>query len=489
MVGFTGTAHGQDFVRLRLPPQPVQSLPVSPYEALFADLYSSGTSQETLHNIEQTRRYVHSFWDKLIVFPEDFDETDSKNGRIPLPEPYIMPMVKGGLHARFFYWDSYFMIMPHVGTDTEYLALGIVENCAYLFEKYQVIPNQADIRFLSRSQPPVFTSMIMDVYHSLEKQHKRNRKAWLKRYMEIAKKEYQIVWIAEHDTSKDEKDTYNHRKYPFTLLSNWGDRDIGSHHPSEYESGKDTTAEFAGRAGDFLPVDLNCFLLKYEKDFMIAAGILEDKKEENYWREKSEQRIEEMNTYLWDGETGYFYNYDVASGQKDSFKTLSGFQALWSGLATKEQAEKIVQNLTFFETIHGLMTTASESIPLQFEQLNIAKLKEAGIQDRYLQTIHHMLLPGQWCAPNIWSPTQMMAVLGLIKYGYVHQAKRIMQNSIISLSRFYSKHKTLPEKRNGYTGEGGGDHTYPEKYGFGWTNAEFAVYLDLLQKMVIGIPL
>lgn len=492
MVGFAQTTNtSSDFYPLNFSDQRnLFILPNSPYKVLYTHLISLGTHPEVIQKIENARLYIDNYWAQLIVHPEEIKEEDTVNGMIKLPAPYIMPMAKGGLHARFFYWDSWFTSLPHIGTDREYVAIGAVENCAFLFEKYGVIPNQADLRFLHRSQPPLFTSMIMNLYYAFAKrtendsQRLQEHKEWMKKYIAIAKKEYETVWTSSGDLKRDEKLTYNHRKYAFTMLSNWGDRDIGSHHASEYESGKDTTAEFAGRAGDFLPVDLNCFLLKYELDFAEAAKILNDSSECNKWIARAEQRKKEMNLYMWDEATGFFYNYDVKRESRDTFKTLSGYQSLWAGLATAEQAERMMENISWFESDHGLMTTAPESNPPSFEELNMQKLHEAGIPDRYLETIRNVLLPGQWTAPNIWSPTQLLAVKGFMKYGYTKSALRIIKKSLVSLASFYSRYKTMPEKRNGYTGLGGGDHTYPDKSGFGWTNAEFIVNLQLLQELI-----
>ncbi len=469
-------------------------LPNSPYSSLYRYFLTQGLKPEMIRNIENTRQYIDWFWGELIVHPEQFTERDEKAGAIKLPSPYLMPMAKGGLHARFFYWDSWFTALPHIGTEREYLATGAVENCSYLFQKYNIIPNQADIRFLHRSQPPVLTSMIMDIYHSIEKQAVdklviQENKKWLKKYITIAKKEYSTVWMSKHRDSMDEKNTYNHRKFEFTSLSNWGDRDIGAHYPAEYESGKDTTAEFAGRAADFLPIDLNCFLLKYERDFKEVAEILGNKREAETWQKHIDLRISEMNKYFWDEELGFYFNFDVKRGKKDEFKTLSGFQTLWCKLPTQSQADRMINNLSWFETEHGLMTTALDSCPPKFSTLEKEKLLAAGIPERYLETINCMLMPGQWTAPNIWSPTEMMSVFGLIHYGFYNHAKRIMQNAIVSLASFFEKYKTMPEKRNGLTGEGGGNHTYPDKSGFGWTNAEYVTFLGVFQKLLQDKPI
>jgi len=63
--------------------------------------------------------------------------------------------------------------------------------------------------------------------------------------MEVAKQEYELVWI-------DEENAYNHHVQNFGL-SRYGDRDIGYAHSSELESGWDMTSRFYNRADQFLP--------------------------------------------------------------------------------------------------------------------------------------------------------------------------------------------------------------------------------------------
>ena len=74
--------------------------------------------------------------------------------------------------------------------------------------------------------------------------------------MDIAAREYDRVWNNSAE--------YNHLVEKYNL-NRYGDRDIGYAHSSELESGWDFTSRFYGRCNEFLPVDLNSYLYKYEK--------------------------------------------------------------------------------------------------------------------------------------------------------------------------------------------------------------------------------
>ncbi|CAF1461792.1 unnamed protein product, partial [Adineta steineri] len=80
----------------------------------------------------------------------------------------------GGRFREIFYWDSYFIILDlstlsHKLNIIENLIDNfayLIDNFAYLIDKYSFIPNENRTRYLSRSQPPVFTCMI-DLLSSL----------------------------------------------------------------------------------------------------------------------------------------------------------------------------------------------------------------------------------------------------------------------------------------------------------------------------------
>lgn len=400
---------------------------------------------------------------------------------IYIPHSYFVPNT--GHHRRIYYWDSYFMFRGLMDTKRQWLIREMIDNFIYLFNTYQIIPNFNAPASINRSQPPFLSSMILDNYFAsvssttskiplnIDKRiYNLRGQLWLKNAIAVAKKEYETVWI-------DKANSYNHHVAGYTL-SRFGDRDLGYPHSSELESGWDFTSRFYNRCHHFLPIDLNTYLYKYEKDFAIAAQILGDKKETAYWQQKALERQKEINKYMWHDKKGFFFDYGYFYKRISAYLSLAGFTPMWAGLATLDQARKMVKMLPKFETRYGLTIGAKESLA---EPVDISH-----IQYRYQPAIEEILKPKQWDYPNIWSPLEYLTVIGLLKYGFEADAKRIMKKSVAAHARAFRKHGTFFEKLDGETGESGRGALYGDQKGFGWTNAVFYRYIMILDEMGKG---
>ena len=402
---------------------------------------------------------------------------------IKIPHYYFVP--NDNKFKYIFYWDTFFMSRGLLGTRREWLMKEMVENFIYLFNTYQIIPNFNAPASMGRSQPPFFTSMIMDTYlsplnntnsHKYYKGmsaqfYRLQKKGWLKKAIEVAKKEYEIVWI-------DKARAYNHSVDDYNL-SRYGDRDIGYAHSSELESGWDMTSRFYNRCDHFLPVDLNSYLYKYEIDFAHAARILDNPQEEKEWLSKAQARKEEMNKYMWDDERGIFADYGYFYNRISTFRSLASFTPLWAGIATQEQAKRTMKMLDRFETPYGLTITSKGSLAHPMPDLS-------KIEPRYHPAIEEIFKHKQWDYPNIWSPLEYLSVIGMLRYGFIEDAKRVMTNSVKAHANVFRKYGTFFEKLNGETGESGSGALYGDQQGFGWTNAAFFRYIQILDAIDSG---
>ncbi len=433
--------------------------------------------------------YIDSYWNKIIyktysmrlphtmnIFP--VKDKIEKYHIIPIPHTYFVPNDKK--FKFIFYWDSFFMFRGLLGTHRHWLTKSMVNNFMYLFNKYQIIPNFNAPASMGRSQPPFFSSMIMDSYLTLIKQkskgnlrrfysevYKIGNTQWFKNAIKTAKKEYDIVWI-------DKEKLYNHSVDGYEL-SRFGDRDIGYAHSSELESGWDMTSRFYNRCNEYFPIDLNIYLYKYELDFAKAGQILHKKNDETYWLEKSEKRRATINTYMWDDTLGFYFDYNYKDNQKSDFYSLASFTPLWAGLATFEQAKKMQKHLAKFETKCGLTITDKNSLAKAIDFMKI--------QEQYRPAIEEVIKPKQWDYPNIWSPLEYLTVIGLLRYGFIADAKRIMKNSVNAHASLFRKYQSFFEKINGETGEPSASFHYESQKGFGWTNAVFYRYIQILDAL------
>lgn len=429
----------------------------------------------TIHNLPYDLPYANKL---LLGKKRTITKKDINPHSIKLPHYYFVP--NDNKFTYIYYWDSYFMFKGLMGTKREWLMREMIENFIYLFETFNIIPNFSAPSSMGRSQPPFFSSMIIDTYlKSLNptnsfkyvtgierKWYEFKMKKWLNRTIQIAKQEYELVWI-------DKENAYNHHVHN-SLLSRYGDRDIGYAHSSELESGWDLTSRFYNRCDQFLPVDLNAYLYKYEKDFALAAEILGDREEAKKWEEKAAVRKKAMHI-LWNDDEGFFYDYGYGFQQISHYFSLASFTPLWAGIATPAQVKRMLTHLPKFETPYGLTIGAKISLA---KPIDLSK-----IQYRYHSAIEEIVKPKQWDYPNIWSPLEYLTVIGLLRYGYNVEAKRIMKNSVKTHARLFRQYNTFFEKIDGSTGKPSVGYAYAMQEGFGWTNAIFYRYIQILDAL------
>jgi alpha,alpha-trehalase len=113
-------------------------------------------------------------------------------GLLYLQNKYVVP---GGRFNEMYGWDSYFIIRGLVRDNRIDLARGMVENFFFEIEHYGAVLNANRTYYLTRSQPPFLTSMILAVYNA-QKTAGREDRAWLERAYDYAKRDYGL-WTHE----------------------------------------------------------------------------------------------------------------------------------------------------------------------------------------------------------------------------------------------------------------------------------------------------
>lgn len=390
-------------------------------------------NQETL---KRALEYIDSYWGSLKKVHKEDNST-----LVGLPYPYIVPAVDSSNGFQFeeqYYWDSYFTALGLQDEKHQILVEGMLENLLFMFRRFGLIPNASRMYFTGRSQPPVLTSFIFHVYETYEKD-----KQWLKQKIDVAIDEYEHVWMST-----------KHPKWHnvYKGLSRYYDINV-LHDLAEAESGWDMTPRFERKCLDFLPVDLNALLYKYETDFARASEILGDKKQAQKWLSKAEHRKKVMNELMWGKLRGFYFDYNYQRKVLGDIWSLAGFYPLWAGMASEQQAKRIVDNLYRFEKKGGLTTTMR---PLIDTSILFGSLK------------------AQWAHPNGWAPLHYFVIEGLRRYGYHDEARRIAIMWVKTNLDWFARHGVFLEKYNVVNPrkkpvEG----VYPSQTGFGWTNAVF----------------
>jgi alpha,alpha-trehalase len=434
-------------------------------------------------------------------------------GLLYLPNAYVVP---GGRFNEMYGWDSYFIIVGLVRDGRLDLAKGMVENFFFEVEHYGTFLNANRTYYLTRSQPPYLTSMIMEVYQA-EKAAGHSDRAWLQRAYDYAAKDYQL-WVHEPHLAgstglsryfdfgdgpvaeglQDETGYYKNVAAFFLTHPDRADHDLvetgaGKSNPdavgfgfelqlcettqngkkcepfrtvslshdyykgdrSMRESGFDVAfrfGPFGAQTHHYAAVCLNSLLYKTETDLTTMADTLGKKEDAARWRKLADDRKARMNQLFWNASKGMFFDYEFETQKQSSYTYVTTFYPMWAGLASPEQARAIEKNLQIFEQPGGLDMSPTES-------------------------------GGQWDHPYGWAPMQLVGIEGLRRYGFNEDANRVAYKFLSTVAENFRRDGTIREKYNVVTRSS--ETTVTAGYhmnivGFGWTNG---VFLELLQKL------
>lgn len=402
--------------------------------------------KSTLHSndVKRAREFIDNHWTELLR-----QKTADEGTLIGLPYPYIIPSADHTKNFAFeeqYYWDSYFIALGLIDPKHQPLVEGMLENLIYLLKRFGMIPNASRMYMTSRSQPPILTSYIFLVYDRYGKSLE-----WLQEHMAFAKQEYEEVWMRESHPNWHLVHKGLSRYYDVNVL----------HDLAEAESGWDMTNRFDRKCLDFLPVDLNALLYKYEMDFAWAAELTGDEKDAEHWKRKAVRRKHAMDKLMWGKLRGFYFDYNFEKKEQGNVWSLAGYYAMWAGLASDEQAARLIENLSKFESKGGLATTWRVIVDFSL----FGSLKT------------------QWTRPNGWAPLHMIVIEGLRRYGYHDEAKQLAMKWLKTNLDWYERHGEFLETYNVVQPhKKPQEGMYPSQTGFGWTNAVFirlcTMYID-----------
>ncbi len=443
-------------------------------------------------NLEQVEREVRAQisaadFAKIEIrrLPEDLAQIHEQ-GLLYLPRPYVVP---GGRFNEMYGWDSYFIQLGLLKDGEIQLARDMADNFLYEIRQYGKILNANRTYYLTRSQPPFLTQMLLGVYRQTKDRE------WLAASVEAAE-EYYRYWTSEphltpqtglsryfdlgeapspevlasevndagethYDLVKNYFRTHRVDAYDVTRFY---DRKRDQLTPEFYkadrsmrESGFDPSARFGpfnAAITDFNPVCLNSLLYLMEKEMAEISEIVGRSAEVSVWQRRAQERAERINRLLWDAHDRMYYDYDFAHKRTRPYPFLTTFYPLWAGIATPEQAERVRKALPKFERPGGLRTSTNRS-------------------------------GDQWDAPFGWAPLEFIAVEGLRRYGYHDDANRIAEKFLSMVHQEFRRTGTILEKydveRRAADIRGEVRYGYrSNEVGFGWTNGVFKVLIDEL---------
>ena len=221
------------------------------------------------------------------------------------------------------------------------------------------------------------------------------------------------------------------------------------------ESGFDPSFRFGpfdGSTHHYAPVCLNSLLYRYERDLEHIALLLGKGTEAARWGKRAQMRNAAIHRYLWKPQQNVFADYDFVKHKSSDYAYISSLYPLWAGVASREEAKKVVAKLNLFERPGGLSMSNFES----------------GMQ---------------WDEPFGWAPTNWVSVAGLQSMGFRDDAKRLAQKWDATVDQGFANDGTIREKYNVVSGNANVQVSAGYKtnvIGFGWTNS---VYLKMMQIM------
>jgi alpha,alpha-trehalase len=417
-------------------------------------------------------------------------------GLLYLPNPYVVP---GGRFNEMYGWDSYFILLGELADNRIDLARGTVENFFYEIDHYGAVLNANRTYYLTRSQPPFLSSMVLAVYEAELPSDPKQAHDFLRQSLPYLIRDHNL-WITQPHLDlatglsryfdldsgpvpeMGDDDTY------YTTVIHWL-----LVHPSDYnatflqpapacvtttckqpntdghiltpsfyqgdramrESGFDTSfrfGPFSGSTQDFAPVDLNALLYKYERDIAFIHATLGDSTNAIIWSTTAGDRLHAINSLMWDESSGLYYDLNLRTHQRSTYHYLTTYYALWAGIATPAKATRMVANLPLFDRPGGLAMSTFTS-------------------------------GEQWDQPYGWAPTNWLTTAGLMRYNYIAEALAIARHFTATVATNYTHDGTIREKYNVVDGSANiavaaGYHE--NVIGFGWTNGVYTVMQQLL---------
>ena len=441
-------------------------------------------------------------------------EAISPQGLLFLPSSYVVP---GGRFNEMYGWDSYFIILGLVRDKRIDLARGMVENFFFEIEHYGTVLNANRTYYLTRSQPPFLTSMIMEVYNA-EKAAGNEDKQWLARAYGFASHDYGM-WTRDPHLAVS------------TGLSRYYDFGNG---PAP-ESLQDETGLRRKVIGYFLlhpQVDRPYVVAKGTKPSHEAAGPDYTVEVCDVARTMARPGCDTSNTVQLSAD---YYTGD-RSMRESGFDISFRFEPY--GAATQHFAPVCLNSLLYktekdLEEISQLLGKSAEAAQWkQRAEDRKQKINQYLWDDRrglffdydvrtgtrstyqYVTTFYPLWAglaspqqaqavaqnvklfdqPGglatsttnsgaQWDYPYGWAPLESLAVDGLRRYGFTTDADRISYNFLSTVAENFKREGTIREKYDVVTrsSEAHVSAGYQANVvGFGWTNG---VFLELLQEL------
>ncbi len=449
------------------------------------------------------------------IGPDNFD-TKQPDGLLYLQHPYVVP---GGQFNEMYGWDSYFIIRGLLRDGQVDEAKGMIENFFFEIDHYGGVLNANRTYYLTRSQPPFLSSMVLAVSEA-QSQNQKPDLAWVRRAYGYVVRDYGLWTRPPHlagDTGLSRYFDFGEGPVPeiigdpshyyrgaaeyFLLHEGAASPELalaggapGSANPddpgfpvyvcdpqtSEPDSGKCGPSERVALTSDFYKGDRSMRESGFDVSFRFGPFGAETHHYApvclNSLLYKTETDLEKMAELL--GMTDEAQQWKARAAERRERIT----KYLWNGARglyfdydfNSGKQSSYEYATTFYPLWAGL---ASEEQARAVEQ-NLGIFEQpGGIAMSRRET------KAQWDFPYGWAPVHLLAVEGLRRYGYAEDANRISSKFLSTVLQNFLRDGTIREKYD-VAAKSSETHVaqgYKQNViGFGWTNG---VFLELLHEL------
>jgi alpha,alpha-trehalase len=449
---------------------------------------------------------------------------DVKESEIPRPGLLYLPnryVVPGGRFNEMFGWDSYFIILGLLRDGRVDLARGMVENFFYEIENYGAVLNANRTYFLTRSQPPLLSSMIRAVFDAEVARDPSpanfaRQRQWLAHAYPYARRDHDFWLSGIHRAGQTGLARYfdigegpvpdiaDHSNYYIDVI------DWLVAHPEVHTRYLIAAPQSPSPAQQAVLSRTSC-----DPAHSVVCGLA--------WAHgyrltrdfyKGDRAVRESGFDIcfrfgpFSGSTHHYAAVGLNSLLYKYETDLAGFATLLhqpdSAAQWRKQAEgrRTAINKYLWNSGKGMFfdydfTTGKQSTYVYatiFYPLwtGLATKEQAALVASHLALLNR---PGglasstyasglQWDLPFGWAPLNWFATDGLRKYGYLDDARRVAEEFTHTIRTSFEKEGTIHEKYNVETGSSNVELIagYQNVIGFGWTNAVYVEMEHLLNE-------
>jgi len=436
-------------------------------------------------------------------------------GLLYLPNKYVVP---GGRFNEMYGWDSYFIIRGLVRAGRVDLAEDMVENFFFEIEHYGgAMLNANRTYYLTRSQPPYLSTMVMAVYEA-QKQAGHVDNAWLARAYSYLNRDY-ALWVREPhlagntglsryydfgdgppaEALQDESGFYRKAVTYFLLHG-----DSADHYLVEHPA--DSQEKTLGMSYSVSVCDIPTTMARPECEAKRAVSLSAD-----YYKGDRSMRESGFDVSFRFGPfSAATHHYAPVCLNSLLYKTETDLEQIAEILGKtdeaaqwKKRAEARKQAMNQYlwspewgrfvdyDVQNGVQSSYVYAAMFYPMWAGVATAEQAAAIMRHLGSLEE---PGgiamsayesgaQWDFPFGWAPMQLVGVEGMRRYGFNREADRVSMEFLSMVKDNFRKEGTIHEKydvvaRSWQTKVEAGYQM--NVVGFGWTNG---VFLELLHQL------